>query len=134
MAATPETGFLLIADLTGYTAYLSRSEIEHAPTIAGDLLETVIGRLEPPFRLAKLEGDAAFFYVEDGRAEAPSSSTPLRPHTWRSGEDCEASTRQPTATATRAAWRRNSTSNFSCITAPMSMAGSQVRMSSPDRT
>jgi hypothetical protein len=69
MAATPETGFLLIADLTGYTAYLSDSELEHAPTIAGDLLETVIGRLEPPFRLAKLEGDAAFFYVEDGRAE-----------------------------------------------------------------
>ena len=40
MAATPETGFLVIADLTGYTAYLSGSEIEHAPTIAGDLLET----------------------------------------------------------------------------------------------
>jgi hypothetical protein len=68
MVATPESGFLLIADLTGYTAYLSRSELEHAPTIAGDLLETVIGRLEPPFRLAKLEGDAAFFYVEDDRA------------------------------------------------------------------
>jgi hypothetical protein len=68
MASTPESGYLLIADLTGYTAYLSRSELEHAPTIAGDLLETVIGRLEPPFRLAKLEGDAAFLYVEDDRA------------------------------------------------------------------
>ena len=40
MAATPESGYLLLADLTGYTAYLSRGEIEHAPTIAGDLLET----------------------------------------------------------------------------------------------
>ncbi len=69
MAATPETGFLVIADITGYTAYLARGEIEHAPTIAGDLLETVIGRLEPPFRLAKFEGDAAFLWVEDGRAE-----------------------------------------------------------------
>ncbi|MBI2782088.1 MAG: DUF2652 domain-containing protein [Chloroflexi bacterium] len=69
MAATPETGYLLIADLTGYTAYLASGEIEHAPTIAGDLLETVVGRLEPPFRLAKLEGDAAFMFVEDGRAE-----------------------------------------------------------------
>jgi hypothetical protein len=69
MAAVPETGFLLVADLTGYTAYLSGAEIEHAPTIAGDLLETVVGRLEPPFRLAKLEGDAAFLFVEDGRAE-----------------------------------------------------------------
>lgn len=69
MAATPETGLLVIADLTGYTAYLSSGEIEHAPTIAGDLLETIVGRLEPPFRLAKFEGDAAFLFVEDGRAD-----------------------------------------------------------------
>jgi hypothetical protein len=69
MAAVPESGLLLLADITGYTAYLARGEIEHAPTIAGDLLETVIGRLEPPFRLAKFEGDAAFLWVEDGRAE-----------------------------------------------------------------
>ncbi len=67
---TPDTGFLVIADLTGYTAYLSRSELEHAPAIAGDLLETIVGRLEPPFRLTKFEGDAAFLFVEDGRADA----------------------------------------------------------------
>jgi uncharacterized protein DUF2652/polyketide cyclase/dehydrase/lipid transport protein len=69
MASIPEHGFLIIADLTGYTAYLSRSEIEHAPAIAGDLLETIVGRLDPPFRLAKFEGDAAFLYVEDGRSD-----------------------------------------------------------------
>ena len=69
MSTTPETGYLVLADLTGYTAYLSRSELEHAPAIAGDLLETVVGRLDPPFRLAKFEGDAAFLYVEDGRAD-----------------------------------------------------------------
>jgi uncharacterized protein YndB with AHSA1/START domain len=68
MAATPETGFLVIADMTGYTAYLSGSELEHAPVIAGDLLETIVGRLDPPFRLAKFEGDAGFLFVEDGRA------------------------------------------------------------------
>ena len=69
MSSTPETGILVIADLTGYTAYLSRSELEHAPAIAGDLLETIVGRLEPPFRLAKFEGDAAFLFAEDGRAD-----------------------------------------------------------------
>lgn len=69
MASTPETGYLVLADLTGYTAYLAGSELEHAPTIAGDLLETIVGRLEPPYRLAKFEGDAAFLFVEDGRAE-----------------------------------------------------------------
>jgi len=69
MAIEPQTGYLVVADLTGYTAYLSRSELEHAPTIAGDLLETIVGRLEPPFRLAKFEGDACFLFVEDGRAD-----------------------------------------------------------------
>jgi hypothetical protein len=67
--ATVQRGFLVLADLTGYTAYLSRGELAHAPVIAGDLLGTIVGRLEPPFRLAKFEGDAAFLFVEDGRAE-----------------------------------------------------------------
>jgi hypothetical protein len=66
---TVERGFLLLADLTGYTAYLASGELAHAPVIAGDLLETIVGRLEPPFRLAKFEGDAAFLFVEDDRAE-----------------------------------------------------------------
>jgi uncharacterized protein YndB with AHSA1/START domain len=69
MATLIEEGFLLIADLSGYTEYLSRSELEHAPAIAGDLLETVVGRLDPPFRLGKFEGDAAFLYVEAERAD-----------------------------------------------------------------
>jgi hypothetical protein len=60
----PRPAFLVIADLTGYTAYLSTSELEHAPAIAGDLLETIVGRLEPPFRLTKFEGDAAFLFVD----------------------------------------------------------------------
>jgi Protein of unknown function (DUF2652)/Polyketide cyclase / dehydrase and lipid transport len=69
MASRPETCFLVIADLSGYTAYLATSELEHAPLIAGDLLETIVGRLDPPLRLAKFEGDAAFLFVEDGRAD-----------------------------------------------------------------
>lgn len=40
----PESGSLIVADLTAYTAYLSRGELEHAPTIAGDLLETISRR------------------------------------------------------------------------------------------
>lgn len=87
MAVTPESGFLAIADLTGYTAYLAGSEIEHAPAIAGDLLETIVGRLEPPFRLSKFEGDAAFLFAEgvdviDGAGlAADSHATMSRPTT-----------------------------------------------------
>lgn len=60
MTATSREVVLLLADLSGYTAYLAASERERAPTLAADLVETVVRQLRPTFRLEKLEGDAAF--------------------------------------------------------------------------
>lgn len=51
---------LMLADLSGYTEYVAASEPEHAPAMAGDLVESVVKQLRPAFRLEKLEGDAAF--------------------------------------------------------------------------
>ena len=51
---------LLLADLSGYTEYVAASEPEHAPAMAGDLVEAVVRQLRPAFKLEKLEGDAAF--------------------------------------------------------------------------
>ncbi|MBA3688250.1 MAG: DUF2652 domain-containing protein [Chloroflexi bacterium] len=62
---------LLLADLSGYTAYLSNSEPDHAPALAGDLVETVVRQLSPTFRLAKLEGDAAFLVAPLDRLDGP---------------------------------------------------------------
>ena len=56
-------GYLLLADLSGYTAYLAESDPEHGPLITGDFIETVVGRLRGAFRLEKLEGDAALFWA-----------------------------------------------------------------------
>ena len=56
----PREVVLLLADLSGYTAYLAASEPERAPALAADLVETVVRQLRPTFRLEKLEGDAAF--------------------------------------------------------------------------
>jgi hypothetical protein len=61
-----ERGFLLLADITGYTNYLQGSELEHAQDVLADLLETIIAGIEPPFVLSKLEGDAAFAYASAG--------------------------------------------------------------------
>jgi hypothetical protein len=36
---------------------------EHAQDIIADVMDTMVRRLRPPFRLAKFEGDAAFFYA-----------------------------------------------------------------------
>ena len=54
---------LLIADISGYTAYLAGVEIDHAQDILADLIGTVVSSLRPAFRLAKLEGDAAFCFA-----------------------------------------------------------------------
>ena len=63
MLSRPEPACLLIADISGYTSYLAGSELDHAQDILADLMTTVVGALRPGFRLAKLEGDAAFVYV-----------------------------------------------------------------------
>ncbi len=54
---------LVIADITGYTSYLAGVELDHAQDILADLIDTVVRSLRPNFRLAKLEGDAAFTYA-----------------------------------------------------------------------
>jgi class 3 adenylate cyclase len=63
---------LLLADLSGYTAYLAASEPERAPALAADLVETVVRQLRPTFRLEKLEGDAAFMVAPTDRLTGPA--------------------------------------------------------------
>src|SRR5512132_4624662 len=60
MPDQPEPACLLIADISGYTSYLAGVELDHAQDILADLMATVVTALRPTFRLAKLEGDAAF--------------------------------------------------------------------------
>ena len=62
----PEPVCLLIADISGYTRYLASVELDHAHDILADLIGTVVTALRPTFRLAKLEGDAAFVYAPAG--------------------------------------------------------------------
>ncbi len=63
MEGSTERACLAIADISGYTGYLTGVELDHAQDVLADLLGTVVGALQPDFRLAKLEGDAAFCYA-----------------------------------------------------------------------
>jgi uncharacterized protein YndB with AHSA1/START domain len=56
-------GFILIADITGYTAYLSESELEHARGTLTDLLELLVEHTRSPLVVAQLEGDAVMSYA-----------------------------------------------------------------------
>jgi len=57
--------FLLIADIGGYTRFMKvhRINLAHAQYVVAQLLEAVIDGAAN-LKLAKLEGDAAFFYAE----------------------------------------------------------------------
>jgi hypothetical protein len=56
-------GFLLIADITGYTSYLNDSELEHAQQTLTDLLELLMDQTRPPLTITQLEGDAVLSYA-----------------------------------------------------------------------
>lgn len=61
---------LLIADIGGYTNYMNwnRMHLAHAQLVVAQLLESVINAARG-LKLAKLEGDAAFFWAPDGNAK-----------------------------------------------------------------
>jgi len=62
LSTRAERACLAIADISGYTGYLVESELDHAHDVLADLMETMVSGFRPVFRLAKLEGDAAFAY------------------------------------------------------------------------
>ncbi len=55
-------GYLLIADITGYTQYLSESELEHAQETLTALLELLVENTGPPLVISRLAGDAVISY------------------------------------------------------------------------
>jgi len=69
MLSRTERGCLTIADISGYTGYLTTSELDHAHDILADLMGTVVGAVRPVLRLVKLEGDAAFAYAPAGKVD-----------------------------------------------------------------
>ena len=70
MLPSPEPACLVIADISGYTDYLAGVELDHAQDILADLIDRVVKALRPPFKLAKLEGDAAFAYVVTDKVDS----------------------------------------------------------------
>src|ERR1700730_17432814 len=63
MLPKAESACFVIADISGYTHFVSSVELDHAQDIIADIMDTLVRALRPPFRLAKFEGDAAFVYA-----------------------------------------------------------------------
>ena len=68
-----KSGFLVLADISGFTAFLTATELEHGPPIIKELLEEVIRRIAPPLEIHGIEGDAIFAVGPDGSVLPPAS-------------------------------------------------------------
>jgi hypothetical protein len=60
-----EKGYLVIADITGYTSFLSDTELEHAQDSLRSLLELLVNHTKEPLRISRLEGDAVISFALD---------------------------------------------------------------------
>ncbi len=64
---TIESGYLLLADISGYVPFVIESEAEHASEIVRELLEFIVLRISPTFTTAQIDGDAVFAYAPQDR-------------------------------------------------------------------
>jgi hypothetical protein len=65
MNATTQHGYLLLADISGYTSFVAGTELDHSHEILSDLLETICVQVEKLLTIHKLEGDAVFAYAPE---------------------------------------------------------------------
>src|ERR1700682_202057 len=65
MEQKAQHGYLVLADISGYTSYLAGVELDHAQGVLTNLLETIVASFKSLLTISKLEGDAVFGYVAE---------------------------------------------------------------------
>ncbi len=80
--AETKHGYLVLADISGYTGYLAQVELEHAHEILADLLETIVEKFKTILTISKLEGDAVFANVDEDKIARPESLLELIENTY----------------------------------------------------
>ncbi|MBI2332569.1 MAG: DUF2652 domain-containing protein [Chloroflexi bacterium] len=63
MSTITQYGYFVIADISGYTSFVAKTELEHSHEILTELLELLVERFQPLMTISKLEGDAVFAYA-----------------------------------------------------------------------
>ena len=82
MERKKQTGYLMLADISGYTSYVAQTEIEHADMALSYLLETLVEKLSSLLTISRLEGDAVFAYLEESKMDEAKSLLELIDQTY----------------------------------------------------
>lgn len=59
---TGQKGIILLPDISGFTRFISETEIKHSQHILGELLEIILEANQLHLSVSEIEGDAVFFY------------------------------------------------------------------------
>lgn len=57
------SGYVVLADISGFTSFMEETEIAHSSNILRNIIELIIGHFTPTMELAEVEGDAVFAYA-----------------------------------------------------------------------
>lgn len=66
-------GYFVITDISGYTEYLTGSELDHANEILQSLFDAQLKAVKHPFIISGFRGDAIFMYVPETNFVQPQS-------------------------------------------------------------
>lgn len=58
-------GYFIITDISGYTEYLTRSELDHANEILQSLFDAQLEHIKFPLKISGFRGDAIFMYTPE---------------------------------------------------------------------
>lgn len=83
MERKTQMGYLVLADISGYTSFVAKTEIEHAEKAISILLGTIIERMDDKLTIVKLEGDAVFSYIADDQMSDCKAMLELLDDTYR---------------------------------------------------
>ena len=83
MERKAQTGYLLLADISGYTSFVAKTEIDHAEKAISILLETIIEKLDDTLNIVKLEGDAVFAYAPEEQMSSCNTMLEVLDNTYR---------------------------------------------------
>ena len=68
-----DKGYFIITDISGYTEYLTQSELEHAHATLQGLFDAQLAHIKFPLHISGFRGDAIFMYIPEKEFINPQS-------------------------------------------------------------
>jgi uncharacterized protein YndB with AHSA1/START domain len=66
-------GYFILTDISGYTEFLTRSELDHAQDALQNLFDVQLAHIKHPFVISGFRGDAIFMYIPETNVCEPQT-------------------------------------------------------------